>query len=817
MAVAVTRIQRVLARLGACLLIALGVSVLIGWMFRVGPLLTVVPGRITMKANTAIAFLCAGLALVLVNRRTGTRGSRASAVFFSAMVSCVGLLTLFEYCFHRDLGIDEMFFRDLLQHPYPGRMAQITAVMFCLAGASLLLLSLSETQARWPQFLGLLCGLASLLAIVGYAYGVPLLYGSLHYTSMALHTGVGFLVLSLAILGCRPEGGIMAAVSSPYAGGWLARRLLPIAIVAPVVLGALSIDSKFALSDVRLALACLIVSQVVLFVTLVWSLASVLNRSEQQKLSAQENWRESEGRLEQKYRSIFEGAIFGIFQTTPEGRYLSANPSMARMFGYDSAEELIASIHDVAQQMYVDPRRREEFKSLLERHGKVQNFEVQLYRKDGTTLWVSANARVIFQDGVPVRYEGMNQDITERKLLEGQLLQAQKMEAVGRLAGGVAHDFNNAIGVIVGYSALLKERLGSDVVLHRYAEEIGKAGHRAGSLTRQLLAFSRKQVIQPTILDLNSVITEMEKMLHRLIGEDIAVTITRATNLGRIKADLGQIEQILMNLAVNARDAMPTGGRLIIETANAELDEVNLAQHAFAKPGSYVVLSVSDTGCGMDRETQAHIFEPFFTTKGAHGTGLGLSTIYGIVKQSEGYIWVYSEEGRGARFKIHFPRVEACAQSIVVPEDKFAAPRGSETVLLVEDDEAMRTLMRGCLADHGYAVLDVRSGEAAILTASQYDGPIHLLLTDVVMTGISGHQLAESLAVSRPEMKCLYTSGYTADLIAGHGILEPQVVLLEKPFTREALLRKVRKILDTAGLARVAAAGMGPSFSQSTA
>ena len=287
--------------------------------------------------------------------------------------------------------------------------------------------------------------------------------------------------------------------------------------------------------------------------------------------------------------------------------------------------------------------------------------------------------------------------------------------------------------------------------------------------------------------------------------------------LGRVKADLGQIEQILMNLAVNARDAMPQGGKLIIETGNAELDESNLIQHPYAKPGSYVMLSVSDTGCGMDRETQAHIFEPFFTTKGpAQGTGLGLSTVYGIVKQSEGYIWVYSERGQGARFKIYLPRVEASAQPSLRPEDKSAIPSGSETVLLVEDDESMRHLTRGCLAEHGYTVLDVESGEAAILTASQHDGPIQLLLTDVVMTGISGRQLAESLVVSRPEMKCLYISGYTADLIARHGVLEPQVVLLEKPFTQEALLRKVRRTLDSTSLARAVAAGMGSPFSGGT-
>jgi len=552
------------------------------------------------------------------------------------------------------------------------------------------------------------------------------------------------------------------------------------------------------------------VSQIVLFATLIWSVAFVLNRSELQRVSAQEAQRESEGRLERKYRSIVEDALFGIFQSTPDGRYLSANPAMARMFGYDSPEEIVAGIQDLSRQVYVDPERREEFKGLMERNKEVRNFECQLYRKDGSKIWISANARAIVQDGVVVRYEGMNQDITELKLLQEQLLQAQKMEAVGRLAGGVAHDFNNAIGVVVGYCSLLKERLGPDELLQRYTDEIAKAGQRAASMTRQLLAFSRKQVIQPTILDLNSVITEMQKMLRRLIGEDIEVTIKREDKLGRIRADMGQIEQVLMNLAVNARDAMPEGGKLIIETGNAQLDQSNLIQHPYAKPGAYVMLSVSDTGCGMDKETQAHIFEPFFTTKGpTEGTGLGLSTVYGIVKQSEAYIWVYSEKGQGARFKIYFPRVEGTAEPIVQQEDPSAILDGTETILLVEDDEAMRTLTRGCLADHGYKVLDVDSGEAAISLASQHAGAVQLLLTDVVMTGISGRQLAESLRVSRPEMKCLYMSGYTADLIARHGVLEPEVALLEKPFTQDVLLRKVRGALEGQNSTRTFAAGTG--------
>jgi signal transduction histidine kinase/ActR/RegA family two-component response regulator len=467
---------------------------------------------------------------------------------------------------------------------------------------------------------------------------------------------------------------------------------------------------------------------------------------------------------------------------------------------------MMSAITDIPNQLYVDPKRREEFKQQLEQRGLVKNFECQVYAKGGKPIWISANARAVKRDGQITHYDGTFEDITERKSLEAQLRQSQKMEAVGRLAGGIAHDFNNAIGVIVGYSALMKEGLAPDNKLVRYADEVSKAGHRAASLTRQLLAFSRKQVIQPTVIDLNSTLREMEKMLHRLIGEDIQLTIVLAPDLGRVKADAGQLDQILMNLAVNARDAMPQGGKLIIETSNAELDESNLSGHTYAKPGRYVMISVSDTGCGMDKETISHIFEPFYTTKGpGKGTGLGLSTVYGIVKQSEGYIWVYSEPGKGARFKIYFPRIEAAADPTArAPEVAVAA--GSETILLVEDDESMRNLTRTCLESNGYRVLDVANGESAIQTVAHHKGPIHLLLTDVVMPGISGRQLAESLSLSRPEMKCLYMSGYTADLIAQHGVLDPQVALLEKPFTKEALLRRVRQVLDGGALTMSASA-----------
>ncbi|HYL15588.1 MAG TPA: PAS domain S-box protein [Terriglobales bacterium] len=500
---------------------------------------------------------------------------------------------------------------------------------------------------------------------------------------------------------------------------------------------------------------------------------------------------------EENYRGIFEEAIVGIFQSTPNGHYLSANPALARMFGYDSPQELIASVTDISRQVYVDPNQREEIKRVLEQQEAVRNCECEVYRKDGSKMWISAHIRAVRKNGVLERYEGMNEDITERKLLGDQLRQSQKMEAVGRLAGGVAHDFNNALGIITGYSEILQEGGVSTETSQRFLEEIKKAALGAASLTRQLLAFSRKQVIQPTILNFNSIITGLEKMLRRLIGEDINITAVLDPDLGCLKADRGQIEQVLMNLAINARDAMPKGGKIIIKTANAELDDVFARQHAYVKPGHYVMLSMSDTGCGMDKETLSHIFEPFFTTKEVgKGTGLGLSMVYGVVKQSNGYIWASSEPGQGSTFKIFLPRFEKHVEPPRAAELDDAITGGSETILLVEDEEPLRQLTRSFLEEKGYSVLTANNGETAIEIAKEYAAPIHLLLTDVIMPGISGSELAERLVLSRPEMNVIYMSGYTDDRVALHGILTSGTVILEKPFTRNWLLRKIRDQLD---------------------
>jgi nitrogen-specific signal transduction histidine kinase len=401
---------------------------------------------------------------------------------------------------------------------------------------------------------------------------------------------------------------------------------------------------------------------------------------------------------------------------------------------------------------------------------------------------------------------GTYYDITDRKRVEAekeklqaQLQQAMKMEAVGRLAGGVAHDFNNLLTVIMGYSELLLQKIGKESPMHEEVEEIKRAGERAASLTQQLLAFSRKQIIEPKVVHLDHLVAEMHKMLTRLIGEDIALQATTGKSLGSVKVDPGQFQQILMNLVVNARDAMPDGGKIVIETANVDLDEGYCAVHPYVKPGRFVMVAVSDTGKGMSEEVKAHIFEPFYTTKErGSGTGLGLATTYGAVHQAGGSIEVYSEVGIGTTFRIYLPRIEEEAVKPEKVDRPTDLPGGTETVLLVEDEDTLRTLCERILGDLGYQVMPARNGAEAIAVAQKYGERIDLLLTDVVMPGMSGRELATQLVLHHPEMQVLFMSGYTDDAIGKHGVLDEGVSFIGKPYTPSALARKVRKVLDEA-------------------
>ena len=521
---------------------------------------------------------------------------------------------------------------------------------------------------------------------------------------------------------------------------------------------------------------------------------STVARDISDRKRAEESLREAE----EKYRGIFENALEGIFQSTLSGDFITANPAMARILGYDSPFELLESTRDKEHQLHVEPERRAEMMHLLELNGKVDGIEITLYRRDGSKILVSESARAIRSiNGSVLYYQGIIEDISERKDLEQQLLQAQKMEAVGRLAGGVAHDFNNLLTAIIGYGQLSLANVAVDDPTHTNIQEIIAAGERAASLTRQLLTFSRKQVLQPAIVDLNRIISETRRMLQRLIGENINIVNLTDPLLGSVKADPGQIEQVILNLAINARDAMPNGGKLTIETHNAEVDEAYACSHPGVAPGPYVVLTVTDTGCGMNADVKSHIFEPFFTTKEAgKGTGLGLSTVYGIVKQSSGDVVVFSEPGLGTSFKIYLPRLADSSVPEVQSREDDSIARGSEIILLTEDEQIVREVASHVLRELGYCVLETSGGEEALAVAGQYIGRIDLLLTDVVMPGMSGNELASRIKAIRPDTKVLFCSGYTDDAIVHLGVLDRTIAFLQKPFAPSSLARKVREVLD---------------------
>jgi two-component system cell cycle sensor histidine kinase/response regulator CckA len=518
----------------------------------------------------------------------------------------------------------------------------------------------------------------------------------------------------------------------------------------------------------------------------------IVNRDTTERKKSEEALRRSE----MGFRSVIEDAPYGIFRATTTGHFLQVNPAFQRMLGYELREELLQ--RDLASEIF---RQAGEYQRMVEQLNsaeEIKDLEMEWKRKDGTPITARCSGRRRGEgNGIPAYFEVFAEDVTEKRVLERQLRMAQKMEAIGRLSGGIAHDFNNLLGVIIGYSALLKKKLTEGDALYEHALEIEKAGQRAASLTKQLLAFSRQQVLTPAVLNLNSLASDMEKMLPRLLGEDIEVSLKLDPELGQVKADQGQIEQVIMNLAVNARDAMPTGGKLKIRTANVELDREYTRDHPGSKPGDYVMLTVTDTGIGMEPDTLLHIFEPFFTTKErGKGTGLGLATVYGVVKQSNGYIWVDSKLGAGTSFEVYLPRH---AEQVVSDKRKIDTEEGlcgSESILLVEDAEPLRKLARTFLEAAGFQVLTAESGEKAMEVAAGYPGTFDLLLTDVVMPGMNGRALSEQLLPRQPGMKVLYMSGYTDTFIAGHGVLDPGTNLLHKPFTEEILIRKIREVLD---------------------
>ncbi|HVO82429.1 MAG TPA: PAS domain S-box protein [Terriglobales bacterium] len=515
---------------------------------------------------------------------------------------------------------------------------------------------------------------------------------------------------------------------------------------------------------------------------------------------------EAEDSLRKLLRAVEQSADLVVI-TDRQGSIEYVNPAFELLTGY-SREEVIGRNPRILKSGEQPPELyRELWETVLS--GNVFRGVLANRKKNGEIFYLEKTiAPVRDAEGRITHFISNDRDITERRRLEAQLLQAQKMDAIGKLAGGVAHDFNNLLMVISAYAELMLDAVAPEDPLRHNLQEILTAARRAADLTRQLLAFSRKQLQSLRLLDLNSVIQDISKMLPRLIGEDIELVVVPGPDLGSVRADPVQIEQVMMNLAANARDAMPGGGKLTIETARVHLDETYVQSHSIVPPGDYVLLSVADTGQGIAPGHLPHIFEPFYTTKeDGKGTGLGLATVYGIVKQSGGYIWVYSELGLGTTFKIYLPSHHRKAFPTLVSKPLEGAPRGNETILLVEDEAAVRESTREFLTLSGYTVLEAGNGEGALHVAREYPGPIHLMVTDVVMPHLGGAQLAEQLAAERPQMKVLFVSGYAESTILRHGVMDVSTCFLQKPFGLKTLARKVREVLGD----RKSAAASGSS------
>ncbi|HEY9844505.1 MAG TPA: ATP-binding protein [Candidatus Obscuribacterales bacterium] len=496
---------------------------------------------------------------------------------------------------------------------------------------------------------------------------------------------------------------------------------------------------------------------------------------------------------ERKFASIFQSVPVAIsLASIPHGKTYDVNQAWLDITGFSSKDEVLGKTSLELGLVY-DAEARARILSQFQQHGSVRNGEMVLHTRSGLQRTLHVHLDKIEIDG-RAYILSVNEDITAHKSMEAQLRQAQKMESIGKLAAGVAHDFNNLLTVIALASDFLLEEQPPDSPMYDMIEQIKQAGGQAASLTSQLLAFSRQQVLEPKVLDLNAIVSHSQKMLRHLLREDIAFVVSLEPGLGRIKADPTQIEQVLMNLIINARDAMPQGGTLTIETNNVELDASYAETHLEVEPGRYVMLLVCDTGCGMDPATQARIFEPFFTTKAEQGTGLGLATVFGIVKQSGGSIWVYSEAGHGTVFKIYLPLIEDAVSAGAAPI-RVPVLTGSETVLLVEDQDAVRKMAVLALKMFGYTVIEASHGPRAIELCRQYPGEIQLLISDVFMPEMGGREVADAIRTLRPDIRVLYMSGYTDDAVMRNGMVDGQVTLLQKPFTPDSLARKVREVL----------------------
>jgi PAS domain S-box-containing protein len=749
-------------------------------------------GAAQMKANTALAFVLAGLALALLiadRRRVGR--------VLGATVALIGLLTVAEHVFGWELGIDTLLVDDpgtTVAMVAPGRMGPNTSLCFTLAGGALLSMDVRRGGLRPAQAGALLIAVVALVTLLGYLFGVSRFgtgFVSEQVAPMALPTALTFMLLAGGLVLARPAVGVIALVRSPGLGGALLRRLLAPTIALPAGLGYLRLEGERAgLYVTAEGVALLVTGVTVMFTALLWFTARSLERLDAQRA-------ESAARE----RAVLEAGLDAFITIDAAGRVVDFSPIAEDLFGYSRDQAVGADL----AELIIAPGARERHREGLARRaaagragrGKVR-LETVAQRADGSEFPVEVAVCALNGPG-RAAFAANVRNIGERQQLEQQLRQSQKMEAVGQLAGGVAHDFNNLLTVIGGYGAMARERIGVGPGREELAE-IERACERATQLTRQLLAFSHQQVLDPAALDLNEVIRSLAPMLRRLIGENIEIAALAEPGLARVFADRGQLEQVIVNLALNARDAMPTGGTLTVQTATVKLDATYTREHLGAEPGRYVCLIVTDTGTGMDADTATHIFEPFFTTKPVgHGTGLGLATVHGIITQSGGHVEVYSEPGLGTSFKVYLPPAEPTTDppaTAAAPVDDLQPQRGTETILVCEDEDSVRRLIEYILTANGYTALLASRPSDALQIAATHAGPIAALISDVVMPEMPGPELAERLQAILPGLRTIFVSGYTEHTIRERGHLPAGSAFLEKPFQHATLLRALRALLD---------------------
>ena len=783
----------------AAVVIALGGGlVLAGWILDIPFLKQPMSDATPMQATTAVAFVSAGVSLWFFSRRV----MLGLATALGVALGILGVLSFGHVVFGPQFPIDQLWLSDPVH-----RMSPLTAINLALIGSALAC-SRRRDGAYLAQYLVLLALLVATIVGIGYIYRVSNLVALGPYTSVAPHS-VGLLIMAaVGVLFLHPDAGFLEVVTGDTLGGRMARRILPASIGIPILLGWVRLwGERAGAYDPKLGPPLVVVGSMILISLVVWRNAQTIARLDEQRKLVDDDLRRANESLETRvaertaqlvesraradesaemFFRLFEYAPDALLAVTKDGRIERANARATEVFGY-GREDMIGRQIDVLipARALTDPPRH----------------DLHAVRSDGRAFPVDVVLSPVESPHgtlVVVVHDLTERRRTERltRAAEERLRTGQRMEALGQLAGGVAHDFNNMMTVVTGYSDLMLTQVNQEHPFYKGLSEIRKAGDRCANLTGHLLAFSRRQVLTPAVLDMGEIVADLSEMLPVLLGENVAVTVDVQPTLGRVRADRAQIEQVIVNLIVNARDAMPEGGRLTLSVRDVEIDEATAASHPGMTPGSFVRTSVADTGHGMDDETRARAFDPFFTTKPVgQGSGLGLSTAYGFIQQSGGLIYLESAVGRGTAVEVYLPRVEA--EEAVVPSLlERPAPRGQETILVAEDEAAVRGLVRDVLEGAGYRLLDADCGAAALEIESSHRGPIHLLLSDVVMPGMSGPELAERFVSARRDARVLLISGYSQNIELGDVAMRAGVAFLSKPFTPAELLHRVRETLD---------------------